>query len=209
MGGLAIGIWELFAYAVPGSLYLALLLYVLDRSGAADVGALLSGNAPLTTVGAILASYLLGHLTYFPRRFLDQRVARWLAVRPGAREEFTRRVPAAAGSRYLELDVFVLQRGIELVSTESANEISRLRASGVALRNAGFALLLAAVAAAVELAAGDHRLAAAFGLVGFPLAALSAFRAGYIQSHWAALRTYEYCFWMPDLQVKLADPPVR
>jgi hypothetical protein len=205
VGGVAIGIWEVFAYSVPGAIYLTLVGYVLERTGAVDVGALLSGNAPLTTVGAVLASYLLGHITYFPRRFLDARLARWLAVRPGPREEFTRRVPAAAGLRVMELNPFVLQRGIELVAVESSNEISRLRASGVALRNVGFALVLAAVAALVELVVGGHRTAAALCLAAFPAAAWSALRAGFIQSHWAALRTYEMAFWLPQLEERLSE----
>lgn len=205
MGGVAVGIWELFAYAVPGALYLALIGYVLQRTGAVDVATLLSTNTTLAIVGAVLASYLLGHITYFPRRFLDQRLARWFAVRPGARDEFLRRNPTVADRRVLSLNVFLLQRGLELVARESANEIDRQRASGVALRNAAFALLLAAIACLVELFVGGHRLTAALGLAAFPIAAASALRGGFVLSHWAALRTYEVVFWLPELEDKLTD----
>src|SRR5262249_30587985 len=201
----AVGGFDVFAYSIPGALYLAILLYLLDRTPVLDVRPVLSSNTSLATIGALLASYLLGHLTYLPRRYLDQRIGRWARVTPGAREEFLQRVPAARGKRYVQADPFFLLAALEIEAAESAVDISRLRASGVALRNAAFALLLAALVAAGELAVGNHRVLAGLCLVGFPAAALSALRAGFTLSHWATLKTFETAFWLPDIEARFTE----
>lgn len=199
----ALGVYEIFAYSVPGSLYLALILYVLGRTSPLDVGQLLSANTPLTVLATVLVSFLLGHITYLPRRLLDRRLSRWMGGRRSARDEFRRRVPAARDQRWVDADPFLILRGIELEAAESATEISRLRATGIALRSAGFALLLAAIIAAIELAVGTNRPLAAAALVFFPAASVSAFRAGFTLSHWATLRTLEVAFWLPAVAARL------
>jgi hypothetical protein len=204
--GVALGVYEVFAYSVPGSLYLALILYVLGRTTPLDVGTLLSANTTLAVLVVVLLSFLLGHITYLPRRRLDGVVNRWFGLHRSARDEFQRRVPVASGQPWLMADPFLLQRCIELRATESAVEISRLRATGIALRSAGLALLLAAVIAAVEVGTGPYRLVAAGALVLFPIAAASAFRAGFTISYWATLRTYEVAFWIPEVAERFAHP---
>lgn len=205
MSTAALGIFDIFAYSIPGSVYLCVLLYVLDRTSLLDAGHLFSLNTTAATIGAVLASYLLGHVTYLPRRFLDRRLGRWMKVTPSAREEFRRRVPAAEGKRFVDIDPFLLLRAVELEAGESATEISRLRATGVAMRNVAFALLLAAAVAGVELVVGGHRVIAALALVGFPVAALSSLRAGFTLSHWATLRTLEIAFWLPSIETRLTE----
>ncbi|SNQ51256.1 conserved membrane hypothetical protein [Frankia canadensis] len=201
---LSLGVFDIFAYSVPGSLYLALLLFVLDQAGWADLGQIGDLNATLLIVGGILASYLLGHLTYAPRRFLGRRLPQWLHPGPGARQEFLDRYPPAQAMAFVRVDPAVVFAAVEVKAPDSAVEISRLRASGIALRNAGFAFLLAAVVALVELAAGPER-----GLVGFCVAAflvgfVGATRAGHELSRWAALKTLEVALWIPDIEATLA-----
>ena len=61
---ITLGVYDVFGYAAPGSLYLALLAYVGSRLGWFDPMQLLRANTALTVIGAALASYLLGHMTY-------------------------------------------------------------------------------------------------------------------------------------------------
>jgi hypothetical protein len=73
---LSLGVFDIFAYSVPGSLYLALLLFVLDQTGWVDIDQVGDLNSTILVAGGIIASYLLGHLTYAPRRFLGRRLPR-------------------------------------------------------------------------------------------------------------------------------------
>src|SRR4051812_18798677 len=85
---LSLGDFDIFAYSIPGSLYLALLLYVLDRASWIDLAQVGDLNSTVLIAGGLTASYLLGQLTYAPRRFLGRRMPRWLGSGRGARQEF-------------------------------------------------------------------------------------------------------------------------
>lgn len=204
MSAVAFGIFDVFAYAVPGALYLSLVLYVLARTEHIDLAQLLTANTVLATIGVLLASYLLGHITYLPRLLLDRWTQRWLRVRPDSREVFTRRVPRAADRELLRTDVFLLLRAIELEAADAATEINRLRAGGIALRNSGYALMLAGVIAVVEIGASSQHALAVAGAVLLPAAGVSALRAGFVQGHWAAIRTYEIAYWLPSIEERLS-----
>ncbi|ADP81142.1 hypothetical protein [Pseudofrankia inefficax] len=201
---LSLGVFDIFAYSVPGSLYLALLLYVLDRESWVDLGQVGDLNSTVLVGGGILASYLLGHLTYAPRRFLGRRMPRWLRPGGGTRQEFLDRFPVARSMAFVQVDPAIIFAAIEVKAPDSAGEISRLRASGIALRNAGFALLLAAGVATVELVADWNRGLPAFCLAVFLVGFVGATRAGHELSRWAALKTLEVAFWLPDIEAELA-----
>ncbi|EFC85105.1 hypothetical protein [Parafrankia sp. EUN1f] len=206
---LSLGVFDIFAYSVPGSLYLTLLLYVLDRASWIDLGQVGDLNSTLLIAGGIIASYLLGHLTYAPRRFLGRRMPRWLGQGRDARREFLDRFPGARSMAFVRVDPALVFAAIEVKAPDSAVEISRLRASGIALRNAGLAMLLATVVAAVELVVSHERGLAAFGVAAFLAGFVGATRAGHELSHWAALKTLEVAFWLPDIEAELATrtPP--
>jgi hypothetical protein len=203
MGGVVLGIFDVFAYSIPGALYLSLIGYVLARTEHLDVAHLVSLNTSLATVGALLASYLLGHVTYLPRALLDRLTGRWLQVRPGAQEEFTRRMPAAAGRPFVGTDAFMVLRAIEIEAPDLGGEINRLRATGLALRNAGYALVLAAFVALGELVAGGHPGLALTTALLLPVAGVLALQAGFVFGHWATLRTYEVAYWLPSIDERL------
>ena len=57
-----LSVFDLFANAIPGSLYLAVFVYVSDRLGWIDPTATQRLNTTVLLFGAALASYLLGHL---------------------------------------------------------------------------------------------------------------------------------------------------
>jgi len=67
-----LSIFDLFAYTIPGSLYLAVLAYVSDRLGWVALGSTQKLNTTVLLVGAALASYLLGHITYRLGQFIDR-----------------------------------------------------------------------------------------------------------------------------------------
>jgi hypothetical protein len=204
VSAVAFGVFDVFAYAVPGALYLTLILYVLARTEHLDVGLLLTANTVLATIGVLLASYLLGHVTYLPRLLLDRWTSRWLRVRTDARAEFARRVPQAADREFLRTDSFFLARAIELEAAEAGTEINRLRAGGIALRNCGYALVLAGAVAVVEIGASGHHALAVVAAVLLPAAGVSSLRAGFVQGHWAAVRTYEVAYWLPSIEERLS-----
>jgi hypothetical protein len=203
---LTLGVFDIFAYSVPGALYLSLILYVLNRTSWVEIASVSQINPTVLIIGGILASYLLGHLTYIPRRYLEQYVPRALKGTRSTRQEFRARVPAAAGRGFVDADNALLLAAIELKARESAVEISRLRASGIALRNAAFALLLSALAAAVELIVGHGRGLAACCLPLFLGGMLTALRTGFMLSRWATLKTYEIAFWLPEIETDLRGP---
>jgi hypothetical protein len=78
---LTLSIFDLFAYTVPGSLYLALLAYVSDRVGWLDLSGASNLNTTVLLIGAALVCYLLGHLTYRLGRFVDGVLATFVAER--------------------------------------------------------------------------------------------------------------------------------
>jgi hypothetical protein len=201
---LSLGVFDIFAYSVPGSLYLALLLFVLDQTGWVDIDQVGDLNSTILVAGGIIASYLLGHLTYAPRRFLGRRLPRWLHPGPDARREFLDRFPAARTMTFVRVDAAIVFAAIEVRAPDSAVEISRVRASGIALRNAAFAFLLAAIVAVTEVAVSQHRTMAAFCTAALVAAFVAATRAGHELSRWAALKTYEIAFWLPDIEATLA-----
>ncbi|MGH4024751.1 MAG: hypothetical protein ACRDRV_09215 [Pseudonocardiaceae bacterium] len=196
----AVGIFDLFSYTIPGSLYLAFFGYLATRLHWIDPGAV--GRAPvlLLVIVIVVASYLLGYLAYplgaMAKRVLPQRRIR----RP--REEFLHRNPAASGRDYVHADPFLLLSAVELHNKEVAAEVTRLRASGLMLRNSAPPLLLGAAAAIVELVLGRNPVF----MAGSALLLVAGFCSLIVQGrrlgHWASLKTLELCFWLPDIDEK-------
>ena len=195
-----VGIFDLFAYTIPGSLYLAFFGYLATRLHWMDPGVV--GRAPvlLLVIVIVVASYLLGYLAYplgeVAKRVLPQRRIR----RP--REEFLNRNPAARSRDYVHADPFLLLSAVELHNREVAAEATRLRATGLMLRNSAPPLLLGSGAAIVELVLGRNPVF----MAGSALLLAAGFCSLIVQSrrlgHWASLKTLELCFWLPDIDEK-------
>jgi hypothetical protein len=202
-----LGIFDLFAYAIPGSLNLAFFAYVAARLGWIDVGSARDPGLGLL-IGLAIASYLLGHLSYPVSSRLDRAVPRWQRSMDQARREFLERTPAAAGRAFLRADGMLLLGAIELRDSGIATEIGRLRAIGLMVRNSGLPMVLAFVAALVELAAGTNRPLAAVCAVLFGLGTVGSMWQGQKLRHWANIRTLEVCFWLPDIDQTLRSMAV-
>jgi hypothetical protein len=195
-----VGIYDLFAYTIPGALYLGVFAYLGARMRWVDPVAV--GRVPdlVLTIVVVLASYVLGYLTYPLGSQLGQVLPRRRERLP--RKEFLSRNPQAKGRPFVSVDSFLLLSGIQLHDREAAIEILRLRAAGLMLRNAAPALLLGFVIAVVEVfTSRSHWFAgvlAALLAVGSASLLVQSRRLAY----WASLKTLELSFWIPGIDEK-------
>ena len=119
---IAVGIFDLLTYAIPGSLYLALLGYVAARLDWIDPGAVATAPALLLVIIIVLMSYLLGYLAYPIGAALDRVVPRRRERRP--RQEFLGRAPAARDLSYVQADPSLLLSAVQLHDKDVATEIT-------------------------------------------------------------------------------------
>lgn len=194
---IAVGIFDLFAYSVPGSLYLTFLGYLAFRLNVAEPAAVFGVPGVLLLIGVVLLSYLLGYLAY-PLGAVANRLVPRLRHRD-PRAEFLGRTPAARGRDYVRADPFLLVGALQLHDREAATEVLRLRATGLMLRNSAFPLVVAAVAGVVEAFAGPRPLIAVCCAVLFAVASVALVTQGRKLGHWASMKTLELCFWLPDV----------
>ncbi|GAA4530654.1 hypothetical protein [Amycolatopsis samaneae] len=199
----AVGIFDLFLYAVPGACQLAFLVYLGARLHALDVARLTSLPAVLLVVVVVVVSYVLGHLT----SALWAVVSRVLPLRGGreaARQSFLARNPQARERAYVHADTALLRLGVAVQDKEAAAQIDRVMSQGLMVRNLTLPLAFGFVAAVVELIAGGHRILAACCAVLLAASVAGAYREGRKLLRWADLRTWETCFWLPDIETALA-----
>src|SRR3712207_3539360 len=104
-----LGVFDLLAYAVPGSLYLSVFAYVSHRAGWIDVPALLGLPSLVLLIAFAVAAFLVGQAAN-PLGMLLDRVNPFgsIAVPQEAKDEFLRRNSAAASRRFLRMDPFTL-----------------------------------------------------------------------------------------------------
>jgi hypothetical protein len=122
-----LSVFDLFAYAIPGSLYLSMIAYLLNRTGWVDFSAAANLNTAVLLVGAGLASYLTGHITYELGRALNFRLPGWEQALSSIREDFLARVPPEPGRVVVQAHPSILLAAAEIRAREAAVEISRLR----------------------------------------------------------------------------------
>ncbi len=199
----AIGVFDLFAYTIPGALYVAFFGYLgtkLHVLTAATVGGVPS---ILLVVVIVLLSFLLGYLAYPLGEALERVVPR--RRHRNVREEFLRRSPAAKDRAFLNQSPHLLLCGLQLHDKEVAADVARLRASGLMVRNCALPLLLGAAMAIVETFTGKQPFVAAGCAALLVLASLTLISQGRKLGHWAAMKTLELCFWLPELDDHFAQ----
>ncbi|MFE0874283.1 hypothetical protein ACFW4X_05230 [Streptomyces smyrnaeus] len=200
---LAVGIFDLFTYGIPGALHLSLIIYVLARLDLIDLASLASAPSVLQLVGAAVASYLLGQLAYPLSALLDKVAPRWNWSGDHARLEFVARVPESRGRAFVRADTSLLLAAAELHDKEAAGEITRLQGVALMLRNSALALVFALVVAVLELVLGPARLPAGGCAALLLVSLIAAIRHGRRVRHWDRLKTLEICFWIPDIDDRL------
>jgi hypothetical protein len=201
-----LGIFDLLAYAIPGSLYLTTFAYVSHRAGWIDVPSLLGLPSLVLLVAVAVASFLTGQASY-PLGSMVERFNPFGSKEPSkeAREEFVRRNAIETPRRFLQLDPFTLLAALEADDREAAADVFRLRSVGLMLGRSVPALTLGAVIALVEIFTGRIPLFA--GLTGLVLALVAAgclYQAASFRK-WAIIRTYELSFWNDDMDERLPD----
>lgn len=200
----AVGIFDLFTYTIPGSLYLGFFSYVAFRLHWLDPAA--AGRMPIVLLLAILvlSSYLLGYMAYpvgaLLNRLVPQRRNR--QVRP----VFMKRVPAARDRDYVQADPALLLSAIQLQDKDAGAEVTRLRAAGLMLRNSAPALVFGVVVAIVEIFTSARPGMAATSAMVLAAGAVALVIQGRRLSMWAGLKTLELAFWLPEVDEKTARP---
>jgi len=203
---IVLGVFDLLAYAVPGSLYLAVLAYVSHRAGWIDVPALLGLPSLLLLIALALAAFLVGQAAH-PLGILLDRVNPFGsdAVPQEAKDEFVRRNAAAAPRRFLRMDPFTLLAALEADDSEAAAEVSRLRATGQMLSRSVPALVLGVVTALVETFTGGLPLFAGLTALVLALVAAGCLYQSATFRRWAIIRTYELSYWNDDEDAAAED----
>lgn len=195
---ITLGVYDLFTYAAPGSLYLTLMIYVADRLSWVDPLRLLQSNTAVLIISGTILSYLLGHITYY----LGYKLGRAYGHNKNlddAVHEFVKRVPTAKGRPFLQTDGALLQAAVELHDLGAAAEIGRLRAVGIGLRNSAPAFVLGAIVELADALTGAHPIVAVCCIAIFLLAAIGCLRQSAILRHWANMKTFELTYWIPDI----------
>ena len=201
-----LGVFDLLAYAVPGSLYLTAFAYVSHRAGWIDVPSLLGLPSLVLLVAVAVAAFLTGQASY-PLGSMVERFNPFGSKEPSkeAREEFVRRNAIRTPRRFLQLDPFTLLAALEADDREAAADVFRLRSIGLMLSRSVPALTLGAAIALVEIFTGKIPLFA--GMTGLVLALVAAgclYQAASFRK-WAIIRTYELSFWNDDMDDRLPD----
>jgi len=201
-----LGVFDLLAYSVPGSLYLAVFGYAVHRAGWIDATSLLTVPTVLLLIAVAVMAFLVGQAS----AALDRTVDRLNPFRPSAqpdraREEFLRRNATAASRRFLGSDPFTLLAALEADDDEAAAEVSRLRGTGQMLGRSVPPLVLAVVTAVAETFTGRLPLFAALTGLVLALVAVGCLHQSAVFGRWAIMRTYELCFWDDGMDARLAQ----
>ncbi|MGC5022594.1 hypothetical protein [Micromonospora sp. DT47] len=204
----SVGIYDLFAYAIPGSLYLALLIYVSDQQSWLNAEGLVNLPMPLLIAAGLVLSYVLGHLTYPLASTLDHLPrGRGDAAMAAVRRAFVERAPSERAEALSRTDLFLIQAAAEIRHPEAVAEINRLRAMGLMLRSCAAAMFVASpVAASETLLGGNPTFAAVTAVLLATLGVVGKQRGQGLRS-WAAAKTLEVCYWMSDADLPVPAAP--
>jgi hypothetical protein len=201
-----LGIFDLLAYAIPGSLYLAVFAYAAHRAGWIDVPSLLQLPSLLLLIALVVAAFLTGQASYPLGRLTDRINPFGSTDRVDqARAEFLRRNPSATPRRFLQLDPFTLLAAFEVDDREAAADVTRLRATGLMLGRCVPALALGAVTALVEIFTGSLPLFAALIGIALALVAAGCLYQSATFGRWAIIRTMELSYWDDDVDARLPE----
>jgi hypothetical protein len=199
-----LGVFDLLAYAIPGSLYLSALAYVAHRAGWIDVPGLVQLPSLLLVIAVAILAFLMGQASY-PLGTLMDRINPFGArdLSDEAREEFLRRNSVAAPREFLQLDPFTLLAALEVDDREAAADVSRLRSVGSMLGRCVPALALGTLIAVVEIFTGTLPLFAGLTAVVLALVAAGCLYQAATFRRWAIIRTYELSYWIDGMDARL------
>jgi hypothetical protein len=203
-----LGVFDVFTYTIPGSLYLALIAFLGEKLSWINIGDFKSVPT-LVLVGALLiGSYLLGYSANPVAELLDRSLRWWKAVyiRLHDRKNLEAQGPDPKSRAYATANKYLLQALAETKERDVALEISRYRATGLMLRNCAPPFLVACVVSVVEAENGNHRVGAILCALFFGGAVLSCIGQGKLLRVWADAKIMQICYWIPDIDDMIAFP---
>lgn len=202
---LSLGVFDIFANAIPGSLYLLAGVYVSIRFGWLDTDQIAGLDTTVAIIGALVVSYLLGQILAPGLRKLIEQVPLWQHPPGAVRREFMARNPALAARPFVNVDPMTLLAALRQESPDTAVDVDRSRATGIMLRSASPAFLAGTAIALVE-AVAVRRLSAVAAALALAVLAVLALREGRKFSRWAHHYTLECAAWLPEVDTRLATP---
>jgi len=208
---ISLGLFDVFTYIVPGSLYLALIVYLAEKFSWIEIGQLKNVPCLVLFGGILIICYLLGFVADPLAAQLDKRMEFWKArYREDAKEIFKTRAPGAVHRAYVKADLYLLLAAAETSQKEAALEISRFRATGLMLRNCSVPFLGACIVSVAEAIAGIRPAATILCAVFFAAAVLSCIGQGKRLREWANMKTLDICYWIPGIdEMVLGQNPKR
>jgi len=215
-----LGLYEVFAYSLPGGAYAALLAYLADRFGWLPQPLPFKDDAGIALLILVGLSYALGHLAYGAGLWLERELRprlsppRWRGT--GTRVErsrtwFLERSPQAADRPYMRVDPSLLYAAIQVFNRQAAVEVERLHVGSVMLRGLAPPMFAAAAVALAEAVAHGR-----WGIAGLALALAGTGMACWLlhdqRSRWVERKVYEIVYWMPEVDAALTTitpPPAQ
>jgi hypothetical protein len=192
-----IGVFDFAAYTVPGVLYLAWLLLIADMTHVVpDAWKWLQTPTLSQTAGALLASYLIGHMTY---AFSKYRLPWEGSTTSLARENFKARNPQAAARTFVEADSMTVLAAIEAHNMQWAALISSMHATSLMCRSCATALFAIALSIAARAVLTQHTLQQTALALAILIGGLLLRRAGMQRAIWAKTKTLECALWIPNV----------
>lgn len=184
----------------PGSLYLALIVFVAEKFSWIEIGQFKNVPSLVLFGGILIICYLLGFVTDPLAAQLDKRMRFWKArYREDTKEIFRTRAPGAVHRVYVKADLYLLLAAAETSQKEAALEISRFRATGLMLRNCSVPFLGACIVSVAEAISGVRPAATILCAAFFAAAVLSCIGQGKRLREWANMKTLDICYWIPGI----------
>jgi hypothetical protein len=187
-----VGLYDFFAYTLPGIFYFAIIGFWLNAAGLLEVDFSILKDFSLVVLFAIIsAGYITGLL-------IDPLAYRWMRLfqsrnRDAAKaafDEFTK-VHHWVELNYDSKDWGILLRAVKSISLEAAADVEQHNVAAIMLRNISLAFVFSSISCVVYyFVAVSNLWILALGLTFFILAFV-AMRRNKIRRHWFYMAVFE------------------
>lgn len=196
---IALGIFDVFAYAAAGSFYVALTLHLMARSGAVDVGRALTSYGSASLLGLLVACYAAGHLSYPVGRFFDRLVRGASDAHEDARRSFVAKHPESAHRPFMTVPFEILRGCVELHAPEPGLTAERHLAGALMVRGVVPCIVAAAAVSAVEIVTSAHPWLAACCAAVLGVLAPVAVHHHRMLRRWSSSKCLEIAYLVPEI----------
>lgn len=187
-----VGLYDFFAYTLPGIFYLGIIVFWLIATGvfAVDLPSLKDSWGAIT-FAVIATGYIIGLL-------LDSLAYRWMRLFQSrnrdatkvAFDEFTQR-HSWVKLNYEPKDWRILLRAVKSVSLEAATDVEQHNVAFIMLRNISLAFVLSSISTVIYyFMVFSRSWMLAFGII-FLMLSFVAMRRSRIRRHWFYIAIFE------------------